>query len=45
VADAAEFVPAKIIDQNEYHVGLNTIHAARRALASRDYREDQQQMQ
>lgn len=45
VADAAQFVPAKIIDKNEYDVGLNTIHSARRALPGRAYWEGQQQMQ
>jgi hypothetical protein len=41
MADAAQFVPAKIIYQNEYHVGLNPIHGARRALAGHGYREGQ----
>jgi len=45
VAGAAQFVPAKIIYQNEYYVGLRIIHRAGRALAGHFYRESQQQVQ
>jgi hypothetical protein len=45
MAGATQLVPAKIVDQNEYDVGLNTIRGARRALAGCGYWESRQQRQ